>query len=560
MSGYIEGVDRNQVTLFPDRLEDWIGEDHPVRIVDAFVDALDLCVLGFERTSPAKTGRPGYHPSVLLKLFIYGYLNRVPSSRRLERDAGSNIEAMWLAGRLVPDHKTIADFRKNNGPAIQLVCVRFVELCRCMGVLSGASVAIDGSKFKAVNHRDRNFTEGKIRLRISHLEASANRYLEEMARTDRKEQSEVQIGKIERMREKLVRVRQEVQRLEGIGKRLKDTPDGQISLTDPDARSMATRGKGTGLVGYNVQTAVDTETHLIVAHEVTNVGNDRAQLAPMAHATKAVLKVEKLDAVADRGYFNGAQLLACHEDGITATVPRPETSGNRKKGMFVKTDFFYDAETDTYACPAGKTLIYRYTREERGQMHRRYWQNDCQFCAQKACCTTGKERRITRWEHEYLIDDMHARIDEIPDLMRTRRSTVEHPFGTIKAWMGATHFQMRRLVNVKTEMAMNILAYNIKRTINLIGVRCLIRAIAAWGLQFAGFEEYHRRSPHKTVINATRVATTEFCADMNVIAINRSNCRQKQQFPHSLDPLLPFGNSTEFNSVNNEADIELSIV
>jgi transposase len=478
MSGYIEGVDRGQVTLFPERLEDWIGEDHPVRVIDAFVDELEFAEAGFKRAAPACTGRPGYHPSVLLKLFIYGYMNRVPSSRRLEREAGRNVEVMWLTGRLVPDHKTIADFRKDNGPAIRQACARFVELCRQIGVLSAGTVAIDGSKFKAVNHRDRNFTDRKVKLRISHLEDSAARYLEEMARVDRHERSEATVTKVERLKEKLERVRQEVRRLEGIARQLKDTPDGQISLTDPDARSMATYGKGTGLVGYNVQTAVDTETHLIVAHEVTNVGNDRAQLTPMAKAAKAALKAETLDVIADRGYFSGVELLACHKDEITATVPRPETSGNRKKGMFVKADFIYDAEADSYTCPAGKVLTYRYTREEGGLMHRRYWQNDCQYCRLKARCTTGKERRITRWEHEHLIDAMHARMDETPDMMRTRRCTVEHPFGTIKAWMGATHFQMRRLRNVGTEMALHVLAYNIKRVINMIGVGSLLRAIA----------------------------------------------------------------------------------
>jgi len=479
MSGYIEGVDREQVTLFPERLEDWVGEDNPVRVVDAFVDALDLSDAGFDRTAPAQTGRPGYHPSVLLKLFIYGYMNRVASSRRLEREAGRNVEVMWLTGRLVPDHKTIADFRKDNGPAIRQACARFVELCRQIGVLAAGTVAIDGSKMKAVNHRDRNFTTGKVKLRIEHLEQSAARYLEEMERADRQEQSEATLRKVDRLKEKLARVRQEVQRLHGIARRLKETPDGQISLTDPDARSMATYGKGTGLVGYNVQTAVDAETHLIVAHEVTNAVHDRAQLAPMAKAAKAALNAEELDVIADRGYFSSTELLACHESGITATVPRPETSGNRKKGMFVKADFNYDAATDTYTCPAGKVLTYRYTREEKGLMHRRYWQNDCQFCRLRAHCTTGKERRITRWEHEHLIEAMYARMDEAPDMMRVRRCTVEHPFGTIKAWMGATHFQMCRLRNVSTEMALHVLVYNIKRVINLIGAGPLLKALAA---------------------------------------------------------------------------------
>ena len=477
MSGYIEGISRDQVTLFPDRLEDWIDDDHPVRVIDAFVDAMDLTVAGFRRMSPAQTGRPSYHPSVLLKLFIYGYLNRIPSSRRLEREAGRNVEAMWLTGRLVPDHKTIADFRKDNGPGIRKACARFVELCRQIGVLSGGSVAIDGSKFKAVNNRDRNFTSGKIELRISHLEGSASRYLDEMGRADALEQSEATLRKVTHLKEKLARVRGEVRRLERIAVALKDVPDGQISLTDPDARSMATYGKGTGLVGYNVQTAVDVDTHLIVTHKVTNIGSDRSQLAPMAKAAKEVLQADKLDAIADRGYFNGAELLSCHEAGITATVPRPETSNNRKKGMFVKADFVYDVSADTYICPAGKALAYRYTREEKGLMLRRYWRNDCPSCPLRAQCTTGKERRITRWEHEHLIEAMYSRMDENPNLMRTRRCTVEHPFGTIKAWMGSTHFQMRGLKNVQTEMALHVLAYNIRRMIRMIGIPALLRAV-----------------------------------------------------------------------------------
>jgi transposase len=470
-------VDRGQIALFPERLEDWVGDENPVRVVDAFVEALDLAAAGFVRTSAAQTGRPGYHPGVLLKLFIYGYLNRVASSRRLEREAGRNVEVMWMTGRLAPDHKTIADFRKENGAAIRKACAGFVDLCRRVGVLGGGCVAIDGSKFKAVNHRDRNFTPGKVALRIAHLEESAGRYLAEMERIDRQEARQAQATKVARIEEKLARIRQEVGRLDCIARQLETTPDGQISLTDPDARSMAAYGKGTGLVGYNVQTAVDSDTHLIVAHEVTNVGNDRAQLATMARVAKAALGAEELEAIADRGYFNGAELLACHEDGITATVPRPETSGNRKKGMFVKADFAYDAEDDVYRCPAGKILTYRYTREEDGLMLRRYWQNDCQHCPLKSRCTTGKERRITRWEHEHLVEAMYARLDRDPELMTRRRSTVEHPFGTIKAWMGATHFQMRRLRNVRTEMALQVLAYNIKRMIEILGIGPLLSAI-----------------------------------------------------------------------------------
>ncbi len=479
MSRYIEGTDRGQMTLFPDRLEDWIGEDNPVRVVDLFVDEIDLAELGCGRVAPALTGRPGYHPSVLLKLFIYGYLNRVPSSRALEREAGRNVEVMWLTGRLAPDHKTIADFRRDNGPAIRKTCAQFVELCRRIGVLKGECIAIDGSKFKAVNNRDKNFTKGKIASRIAHLEASIDRYLKEMVRIDRQEEGEARAEKIANLAQRSDRIRQEIQRLQDMDQALKEAPDSQISLTDPDARSMATSARGSGFVGYNAQAATDTETHLIVTHDVINDGHDREQLSPMAKEAKAVLGRDEIRVLADKGYFSGREILACHEEGITTTLPRPETSGNRKKGMYVKADFAYDADGDVYHCPAGETLTHRYTTEEAGLVVHRYWTNHCQTCKIKARCTTGKERRITRWEHEHLVEAMHDRMSRDPALMGLRRSTVEHPFGTIKAWMGATHFRMRRLRNVRTEMAFHVLAYNIKRMISLIGVRALLAAIPA---------------------------------------------------------------------------------
>ena len=477
MSGYIEGTDRGQMTLFPDRLEDWIGEDNPVRVVDLFVDEVDLAELGFGRTAPALTGRPGYRPSVLLKLFIYGYLNRVPSSRALEREAGRNVEVMWLTGRLAPDHKTIADFRRDNGPAIRKTCAQFVELCRRIGVLKGERIAIDGSKFKAVNNRDKNFTKGKIASRIAHLEASIDRYLKEMVRIDRQEEGEARAEKIANLAQRSDRIRQEIQRLQDMGRALKDAPDSQISLTDPDARSMATSARGSGFVGYNAQAAADTETHLIVTYDVINDGHDREQLSPMAKEAKAALRRDEISVLADKGYFSGREILACHEDGITATLPRPETSGNRKKGMYVKADFAYDADADVYRCPAGETLTYRYTTEEAGLVVRRYWTSVCQTCPLKARCTTGKERRITRWQHEHLVDAMHDRMSRDPALMGLRRSTVEHPFGTIKAWMGATHFKMKTMKHVATEMALHVLAYNMTRVIAILGVPGLMKAM-----------------------------------------------------------------------------------
>ncbi len=429
MRRFVEGVDRGQTTLFPECLEDWIGEDNPVRVIDAFVEELDLAELGFDGVDPEATGRPSYHPSVLLKLYIYGYLNRVQSSRRLEYEAGRNVEVMWLTGRLVPDHKTIADFRKDNGSAIREVCARFVVLCRAIGLLTQASVAIDGSKFKAVNNRDKNFTRAKMERRMAQIEESVARYLEQLDTADRQEPSEALLTKTNRLKEKIETLKQQMRRLERLKVEMLATPDQQISLTDPDARSMATSGRGSGVVGYNVQIAVEAKHHLIVMHEVTNDGTDRSQLSHVANETKAVLDVDKLDAVADRGYFDSEEILACENAGITVTLPKPMTSNSKAQGRFGKQDFRYLAEEDVYICPAGEKLAYRYTTEENGLVLRRYWTNACQSCAIKQSCTTGKERRIARWEHEHVLEAVQRRLDEHPEKMRQRRETVEHPLG-----------------------------------------------------------------------------------------------------------------------------------
>jgi transposase/macrodomain Ter protein organizer (MatP/YcbG family) len=479
MRRFVEGIDREQATLFPESLEDWVDQDNPVRAIDAFVDKLELCALGFDGVAPEVTGRPAYHPSVLLKLYIYGYLVRVQSSRRLEREAARNVEAMWLTCRLVPDHKTIADFRKDNGPAIKRVCAQFVELCRQMALLATSSVAIDGSKFKAVNTRDKNFTQNKVERRRAQLEESVARYLAQLDTADRQEPSEELAAKTEHLKEKLVKLESEMQRLATMEKLMLASPDQQVSLTDPDSRSMATSGRGSGVVGYNVQVAVDTKHHLIIAHEVTNEGSDRAQLANIASQAKQVLGVDKLQAVADRGYYSSEEILACHEAGIEVTLPKPVTSGIEAKGRFGKQDFRYVAEEDVYVCPAGEKLAYHYTNEEKGLILRRYWTNTCQSCAIKRLCTTGKERRITRWQHEHLVDAVQKRLDRNPQAMRQRRETVEHPFGTLKMRMGATHFLMKRLPKVATEMALHVLAYNLTRVMNIMGIRPLMAAIQA---------------------------------------------------------------------------------
>ena len=343
-------------------------------------------------------------------------------------------------------------------------------------------MAIDGSKFKAVNARDKNFTEAKMKRRLERIDESITRYMEQLVTADRQiagGNDAVPEAKVKRLKDKLAKLKEEVARLNSINEDLQRSEDRQISLTDPDSRSMATSGKDTGIVGYNVQSAVDTKHHLIVAHEVTNVGTDRHQLANMAEQARVELGTEKLDVVADRGYYEGGEIKACEDAGISVMLPKPQTSGAKAQGRFGKQDFVYVAADDVYRCPAGEQLTYRCSNVENGKTLRRYWTSKCTECRLKALCTPAKERRISRWEHEAVLEKVQARLDHNPDAMTVRRSTVEHPFGTIKCWMGATHFLCITLPKVATEMALNVLAYNMKRVMNIMGVDKLLEAIQA---------------------------------------------------------------------------------
>jgi transposase len=478
MKRFIEGECRTQATLFPERLDDWIAEDNPVRAVDAFVEELDLTQIGFENAEPAATGRPAYHPGTLLKIYIYGYLNRVQSSRRLERETQRNLELIWLTGRLAPDFKTIADFRRDNGPGIRQACRQFVLLCREIGLFTAALVAIDGSKFKAVNNRDKNFTPHKLKARQQQLDQSIARYLADLDRADR-DPSLVPEERAEHLREKLATVRAQMKKLEAIGRQLAVAPDQQVSLTDPDARSMATSGRGTGMVGYNVQASVDTEHHLIVAHEVINKGHDRSQLTAMAQQTKETLGSEELTVLADRGYFSGEEILKCEQAQVTPLVPKPMTSNSTANSRFDKRDFHYEAKHDRYRCPAGEYATRRFTSIENGMAIHKYWSSACTKCPIRSACTTGDYRRINRWEHEDVVERMQRRLDGMPQAGRLRRQTVEHAFGTLKSWMGATHFLMKTLPRVRTEISLHVLAYNLKRMMQILGVRPLIAAMRA---------------------------------------------------------------------------------
>ena len=480
MKRFIEGQDRSQVTLLPECLDDYIGQDNPVRVVDAFVGELDLAALGFDGATPQPTGRPAYEPAVLLKIYIYGYLNRIQSSRRLERECQRNVELMWLTGRLAPDFKTIADFRRDNGRGIRSVCRRFVELCRELKLFTQALVAIDGSKFKAVNSRDRNFTPGKIDKRREQIEHSIQRYLDALATADRTQAADLEI-KTDRLNEKIDRLRQRMQQLDRIEAQIKSQPEPQLSLTDPDARSMTSTGKGTGTVGYNVQMAVDVKHHLIAAHEVTNVGHDRSQLHPMALAARHAMGKHRLKALADRGYYFGQQIKSCKDSGITALVPKPDTSSAHFDGRFGKADFIYIARDDEYQCPADERAIRRFADLSKGRIEHIYWSSACPRCPMKTQCTPGEYRRIRRWEHEAVLEAAQRQLDRLPRAMTLRRQTVEHVFGTIKHWMGSTHFLTRTLAHVSTEMSLHVLAYNLKRVLSILGIAKTMKAMALVG-------------------------------------------------------------------------------
>jgi transposase len=477
MGRFVEAADRDQASFLPARLDDYVDPDNPVRVIDAFVDELDLAELGFARVQPASTGRPGYAPGTMLKLYVYGYLHQLTSSRKLEREAGRNIELMWLTGKLVPDFKTIADFRRDNAGAIQVACQRFVAICCALGLVGGGMVAIDGSRLRAVNTHEKNYTKGKLARRKAHVEESIARYLAELEEADNAEAGSAR-PRIEHLTERLASLRGRLGELEEIDRQLQAAPDEQISLTDPDARAMATGSDHRGVVGYNVQAAVDTEHHIVVANAVTNRGHDRSHLFEMAKVAQTEIGASQMIALADRGYYEGEQIRACAEAGIVPMVPKPNTSPAQARGFWDKTMFVHEPETDTYRCPAGAQLQKRFARVEGGKMISVYFnQKACSACASRPLCTAGKEKRIRRWEHEAVLDAMERRLQAMPEAMAVRRCTVEHVFGTIKGWMGATHFRTRGLKNVSTEASLAILAYNIKRAIAVAGVASTLKAI-----------------------------------------------------------------------------------
>jgi transposase len=474
--GYIRGEGRHQTYLLPEAIDEYIGEENPVRFLDAFVEQLDLEQIGCVRATAAETGRPGYDPGDLLRLYLYGYLNRIRSSRRLEKEAARNLELMWLLGKLRPDFKTIADFRRDNGAAIKQVCREFTLLCKELDLFGGELIAIDGSKFQAVNGKKRNFSGRKLVRLIGEIDAKVAAYLQQLDSQDA-EETPLRMPTAAQMQQKLEQWQERKQRYQGYQQQLQQSGEKQISLTDPDSRKI-TRGDSS-MVGYNVQVAVDEKYKLIVEHEVTQAVTDQHQLVPMAERTKQTLGAEKLEVVADMGYYDGAEVQKCEAQGLTIYIPKPQTSANTKLGLFGKECFTYNPEQDVYVCPAGETLTYRFGTEEKRCKIRYYSTAACGRCALKARCTRNKDnRRMTRWEYEDVLERMQQRLEHHPEMMLKRKAIVEHPFGTIKRWMDQGDFLMRGKQKVSTEMSLSILAYNIKRVLNILGVKAMIEALA----------------------------------------------------------------------------------
>jgi transposase len=476
---FIRGVSRNQVVLFPESVEDYITEDNPVRFIDAFAGSLNLAELGFTRVNPADTGRPAYDPADLLRLYIYGYLNRVRSSRMLEREAKSNVEVMWLLGKLRPDFKTMADFRRDNREAIKGVCREFTLVCKKLELFGGELVAIDGSKFKAVNNRRRNFSEARLTKAIKAIEEKIRAYLGSLDQQDAVEMEPLHAPapSAEELGEKIKLLQERREKYQALKHGLKESGAKQVSLTDADARSMVMHHNATD-VCYNVQTAVDSKHQLIVEHEVTNDPTDHAHLAEMALRAKETLGVEQLEVVADMGYFDGAEVKQCAAAGITTYIPKPITSVNKKRGLFTKQDFSYDEAKDCYHCPQVEELTFRFETVELNRQIRYYATTKCRGCPIKEKCTRAKGgRRITRWIDEKLLEDMVRRVRARPEIMRQRQQLSEPPFGTIKRAMGQGYFLMKGLNKVGAEMSLTVLSYNIKRVVNILGVKRMIAAV-----------------------------------------------------------------------------------
>ncbi len=474
--GYIQGGSRTQQQLFPEVIDEYISLENPVRFLEAFVESLDLKQLGFQRATPAATGRPAYNPKGLLKLYLYGYLNQLRSSRKLEREAHRNVEVMWLLGKLTPDFKTIADFRKDNAKAFKQVFREFTLLCKKLELFGKELLALDGSKFKAMNNTQKNFTKTKVEKTLQEIDEKLETYLAQLDAGDAQD-AEARPLTVQELQAKIGRLEEKKQRYEALKSQMEETGETQVSLTDPDSRSMPKSPKVD--VGYNVQVAVDAKHHLIVEQEVTNAVTDQHQLSDITIEAKETLGVAQIKDVADTGYYDGAEVKRCQEAGIEMYVSKPITSANTKLGLLGKEKFVYEKERDVYRCPGGQDLRFRFETEEKGRQIRYYSTSACKTCSMKPKCTRNKRsRRITRWVHEHILEEMQERVEAHPEMMKQRKMIVEHPFGTIKHWNDQGYFLMKGLAKVGGEMSLSALMYNIKRVINILGVPKMIEALA----------------------------------------------------------------------------------
>lgn len=469
------GLDRSQTLLFPERLADYIAPENPVRFLDAFVDSLNLVALQFGKAQCAVTGRPPYAPAVLLKLYLYGYLHRVRSSRALEAEGHRNVEVIWLTGKQTPDYKTIADFRKDNLAPLKAVARQFTLLCRKLELFGGELLAIDGSKFRAVNARDQNYNAGRLQELLAHTDARLAEYFSKLDQTDAAAPQAPALSRAELEQKLAVLQAKKAWHTELLAELADATK--QVSVTDADTRRMPV-AQGN-VVGYNAQIAVDAKHKLIAADAVTNEVTDLKQLANVALTAKENLAFQHTEVVADKGYYSAAEVSRCEEYGITAYIPKADTSANTARGLYGKSQFTYDPVKDVYRCPGKQTLTYRFATYELGRELRYYRATGCKTCALKPHCTRNQgHRTITREANEHLMEAMAERMRQQPGKFKLRKTLAEHPFGTIKRWMGFTHFSLRGLPKVGTEWSLVTLAYNLKRVLNLVSFTQLMAAVA----------------------------------------------------------------------------------
>jgi transposase len=477
---YIKGIDRRQSILFPETFDDYVDENNPVRFIDAFIDGLNLFELGFTHSTTFETGRKPYNPADLLKLYVYGYLNKIRGTRQLEKLTHKNIEVIWLLRKLRPDFKTIADFRKDNKKALTRVFRQFVFLCKSMDLFGCELLAIDGSKFSAVNHNARNYTKDKLKNLLKQINEQIETYLSQLDQCDESESLVKQVTRNE-LQEKISQLKQHKAELQQKQEQLKTSGKSQISLTDPDSRMMKSN-KGSD-VSYNVQIVTDAKNKLIVDFEVTNDINDMNQLSNMAIKAKHMLGVDQITVTADTGYHNETEVATCEQENITCYIPKPTPpSSKRKSRLFTKADFHYDAENDCYICPAHQTLTY-YGRKKWAtkKEQKKYGCRHCKACSIRGQCMGKKRgnRYLFRGVDEDLIDQMEQRVFENPEITKKRKELVEHPFGTMKHWMDQGYFLMRGFEKVTGEMSLTALCYNIKRVLNIVDVKELMANLQA---------------------------------------------------------------------------------